>query len=77
MTHMFECNLPPYLAHDIEAVTHAQAQYLRDKYLWGKCRTALTTVRTARRSAMLISFALLILGLGQALPVCMIDLGAY
>ena len=61
---MFECNLPPYLAHDLEAwkkgvnlldclwgeryrsiniaeindgaITHEQAQYLRDKYLWGR-----------------------------------------
>ena len=65
---MHECNLPPYLAHDLEAykkglaehshlldclwgelygsiniaeindnaITHEQAQYLRDKYLWGK-----------------------------------------
>ena len=65
---MFERNLPPYLAHDLEAwkkgveekshlldclwgelygsiniaeindnlITHEQAQYLRDKYLWGK-----------------------------------------
>ena len=65
---MFECNLPPYLAHDLDAwkkgieeksrfldclwgelygsiniaeindaaITHEQAQYLRDKYLWGK-----------------------------------------
>ena len=36
MTSIFECNLPPYLAHDLEAITHEQAQYLRDKYLWGK-----------------------------------------
>ena len=36
MTSMFESNLPPYLAHDLEAITHEQAQYLRDKYLWGK-----------------------------------------
>ena len=68
MTPMFECNLPQYLAHDLEAwkkgvaehshlldclwgelygsiniaeindgaITHEQAQYLRDKYLWGK-----------------------------------------
>ena len=68
MGNMFECNLPPYLAHDLEAwkkgveehsrfldclwgelygsiniaeindgaITHEQAQYLRDKYLWGK-----------------------------------------
>ena len=65
---MFERNLPPYLAHNLEAwkkgveeksrlldclwgelygsiniaeindnlITHEQAQYLRDKYLWGK-----------------------------------------
>ena len=65
---MFECNLPPYLAHDLEAwkkgveehshlldclwgelygsiniaeindgaITHEQAEYLRDKYLWGR-----------------------------------------
>ena len=69
---MFERNLPPYLAYDLEAwkkgveeksrfldclwgelwgelygsiniaeindnlITHEQAQYLRDKYLWGK-----------------------------------------
>lgn len=65
---MFERNLPPYLAQDLEAwkkgvedksrfldclwgelygsiniaeindsaITHEQAQYLRDKYLWGK-----------------------------------------
>ena len=65
---LFECNLPPYLAHDLDAwkkgveeksrfldclwgelygsiniaeindgaITHDQAQYLRDKYLWGK-----------------------------------------
>ena len=65
---MYERNLPPYLAHDLEAwkkgveekshlldclwgelygsiniaeindnlITHEQAQYLRDKYLWGK-----------------------------------------
>ena len=65
---MHECNLPPYLAHDLEAykkgleehshllyclwgelygsinsaeiddgaLTHWQAQYLRDRYLWGK-----------------------------------------
>ena len=65
---MFERNLPPYLAHDLDAwkkgveekshlldclwgelygsiniaeindnaITHEQAQYLRDKYLWGK-----------------------------------------
>ena len=65
---MVERNLPPYLAHDLEAwkkgveeksrfldclwgelygsiniaeindaaITHEQAQYLRDKYLWGK-----------------------------------------
>ena len=65
---MFERNLPPYLAHDLEAwkkgveeksrfldclwgelygsiniaeindnlITREQAQYLRDKYLWGK-----------------------------------------
>lgn len=68
MESMFECNLPPYLAHDLNAwkkgfeehshlldclwgelygsiniaeindgaITHEQAQYLRDKYLWGK-----------------------------------------
>ena len=68
MTPMFECNLPPYLAHDLEAwkkgvaekshlldclwgelygsingaeiddgaITHEHAQYLRDKFLWGK-----------------------------------------
>lgn len=68
MGNMFECNLPSYLAHDLEAwkkgveehsrfldclwgelygsiniaeindgaITHEQAQYLRDKYLWGK-----------------------------------------
>jgi hypothetical protein len=68
MNAMFEHNLPPYLAHDLEAwkkgveehstlidclwgelyssiniaeinddaITHEQAQYLRDKYLWGK-----------------------------------------
>ena len=68
MTEMYERNLPPYLAHDLEAwkkgveeksrfldclwgelygsiniaeindgaITHDQAQYLRDKYLWGK-----------------------------------------
>ncbi len=68
MNSMFEHNLPPYLAHDLEAwkkgveehstlidllwgelyssiniaeinddaITHEQAQYLRDKYLWGK-----------------------------------------
>ena len=34
MISMFECNLPPYLAHDLEAITHEQAQYPRDKYLW-------------------------------------------
>ena len=33
---MFERNLPPYLAHDLKAIPHEQAQYLRDKYLWGK-----------------------------------------
>ena len=65
---IYECNLPPYLASDLEAyktglaehstlldclwgelygsiniaeindgaITHEQAQYLRDKYLWGK-----------------------------------------
>ena len=64
---MYECNLTPYLAHDLEAykkgleershlldclwgglygsinsaeiddgaLTHEQAQYLRDRYLWG------------------------------------------
>ena len=68
MPEMYERNLPPYLAHDLEAwkkgveeksrfldclwgelygsiniaeindgtITHDQAQYLRDKYLWGK-----------------------------------------
>ena len=68
MNAMFEHNLPPYLAPDLEAwkkgveehstlidclwgelyssiniaeinddaITHEQAQYLRDKYLWGK-----------------------------------------
>ena len=68
MNEMFELNLPPYLAHDLEAwkkgveensrmldclwgelygsiniaeindgaITRDQAQYLRDKYLWGK-----------------------------------------
>ena len=68
MNEMFECNLPPYLAHDLEAwkrgveehshlldclwgelygsiniaeindaaITREQAEYLRDKYLWGK-----------------------------------------
>ena len=36
MTPMIECNLPSYLSHDLEASTHEQAQYLRDKYLWGK-----------------------------------------
>ena len=68
MIEMYERNLPPYLAHDLEAwkkgveeksrfldclwgelygsiniaeindnaITHEQAQYLRDKYLWGK-----------------------------------------
>ena len=68
MNEMYERNLPPYLAHDLEAwkkgveehsrfldclwgelyssiniaeindslITHEQAQYLRDKYLWGK-----------------------------------------
>ena len=68
MESFLERNLPPYLAHDLEAwkkgveeksrfldclwgelygsiniaeindsaITHDQAQYLRDKYLWGK-----------------------------------------
>ena len=68
MKEMYERNLPPYLARDLEAwkkgveersrlldclwgelygsiniaeiddnaITHDQAQYLRDKYLWGK-----------------------------------------
>ena len=68
MSQMFECNLPPYLARDLEAwkrgveershlldclwgelygsiniaeindaaITREQAEYLRDKYLWGK-----------------------------------------
>ena len=68
MESFLERNLPPYLAHDLEAwkkgveeksrfldclwgelygsinmaeindnaITHEQAQYLRDKYLWGK-----------------------------------------
>ena len=73
MNEMYERNLPPYLAHDLNAwkkgveehshlldclwgelygsiniaeiniaeindgaITHEQAQYLRDKYLWGK-----------------------------------------
>ena len=68
MDALFEYNLPPYLAHDLDAwkkgveehshlldclwgefygsiniaeindgaITHEQAQYLRDKYLWGK-----------------------------------------
>lgn len=43
MNEMFECNLPSCLEHDLEAwkkgfggITHEQAEYLRDKYLWGK-----------------------------------------
>ena len=68
MSEMWERNLPPYLAHDLDAwkrgveeksrlldclwselygsinmaeindgaITHEQAQHLRDKYLWGK-----------------------------------------
>ena len=68
MAALFECNLPPYLTHDLAAwkkgveghshlldclrgesygsiniakindgaITHEQAQYLREKYLWGK-----------------------------------------
>ena len=73
---MFERNLPPYLAHDLEAwkkgveekshlldclwgelygsiniaeindnlITHEQAQYLRDKYLWGKDALAMMPI---------------------------------
>ena len=84
MDTLFECNLPSYLAHDLDAwkkgveehshlldclwgelygsiniaeindgaITHEQAQYLRDKYLLrsaNACPDAPTTARTARR----------------------------
>ena len=33
MTHMFECNLPPYLAHDLEAWKKGIEEHVTEKYL--------------------------------------------